>query len=119
MLRANSLDNRTGGLTLDKGNDVRINNVLNNNYGVIRSALGSTELYASTVNNNAGLLGGQEVHVHTDTLRNDEGLIFAEKTAEIKAATLYNRNSGNFGRVMGVHIDMPEDTQGALSAWAI
>lgn len=57
LLRANSLDNRTGGLTLDKGNDVRINNVLNNNYGVIRSALGSTELYASTVNNNAGLLG--------------------------------------------------------------
>ncbi|CAI1767071.1 Hemolysin precursor [Serratia fonticola] len=114
LLRANSLDNRTGGLTLDKGNDVRINNALNNNYGVIRSALGSTEVYASTVNNNAGLLGGQEVHVHTDTLRNDEGLIYADQTAEIKAVTLYNRNGENFGRVMGVHIDMPEDTQGGI-----
>ncbi len=52
--------------------------------------------------------------MHTDTLRNDEGLIYADKTAEIKAVTLYNRNGENFGRVMGVHIDMPEDTQGGI-----
>ncbi|WP_411755202.1 filamentous hemagglutinin N-terminal domain-containing protein [Serratia sp. (in: enterobacteria)] len=113
-LQANSLDNRTGGLTMDKGNEVRITNALNNNYGVIRSTMGGTEVYASTINNNAGLLSGQNVHAQTGTLRNDEGLIYAEETLELKATTLYNRDSNNFGSAMGVHIDMPEDTQGGI-----
>jgi filamentous hemagglutinin family protein len=114
LLQANSLDNREGGLTMDNGNEVRITNTLNNNYGVIRSTTGSTAVYASTINNNAGMLSGKSIYAETGTLRNDAGLIYAEEALELKATTLYNRNSNNFGNEMGVHIDMPEDTQGGI-----
>ncbi|CAM3915725.1 two-partner secretion domain-containing protein [Serratia silvae] len=113
-LQSNSLDNRMGGFTMVRGNEIRVSNTLNNNHGVIGSSMGSTAVYASTINNDAGVLGGLNVYAETTTLRNDAGLIYAQRSVDVQAATIYNRDSKDFGREMGVHVDLPEDSEGGI-----
>lgn len=113
VIHSNSLDNRTGGITLGHDAEVHITNITNN-YGVIASK-GTTSVYADSLNNNTGVVGGRTLNLDAETLKNDAGLVFAEFAADVKAGTIYNRNSANFASEMGQYIEQPDADGGIIS----
>ncbi|MGP3590104.1 two-partner secretion domain-containing protein [Vagococcus sp. WN89Y] len=115
---ANSFDNGTyaGFVMGDKGVNIDIAGTFDNHIGAIRAEDGDIEMKVNRLNNNGGMILGQNINISsTSTLDNSYGLMVADKKLTINAADVNNRHGDSFGSVYGKYFNISGQPGGLVA----
>ncbi len=114
--KANTLQNVKAGISAQKNLKIELASNLVNHIGVIGSIEGDIELKANHVNNNGGVIRGENLTVQSATgVNNSQALMVANKKLIIETAANLNNISGDtFGSAYGIFLGMANQKGGIV-----
>jgi len=115
---ANSFDNGVyaGFLMGDKGVSIDITGTFDNHIGAIRAEEGDIEMKVKRLNNNGGMILGQNIKITSaSSLDNSYGLMVADKKMTLSAADINNSHGDSFGRIYGKYFNISGQPGGMVA----
>jgi len=124
-VRAANLDNQRGKISAGNTLAVAVDGLLDNRYGILAADAAAT-LSGRHIFNQSGAIGGRDVTVSAgDTLANTAGLIQADNSLIVRAATLLNGDTiasgatqalGIVGKQVQIDVASIDNTRGTIAA---
>lgn len=117
-VKSSSFDNSTyaGFVIGNKGVNIDTAGTFNNHIGVVRAEEGDIELNVNRLNNNGGMILGQNIKVSSaSTLDNSYGLIVADKKLTLTADDINNSHGDSFGSIYGKYFDISAQPGGMVA----